>query len=49
MRACYAAPAVVFPGIGHFLLTGRGRLLRLGGGFFLGAVVIGTTLFAVFD
>ena len=47
--ACYAAPAVVFLGIGHFLLTGRVRLLKFGGAFFLGAVVIGTTLFAVFD
>ena len=47
--ACYAAPALAFLGIGHFLLTGRIRLLKFGGAFFLGAVVTGTTLFAVFD
>jgi len=47
--ACYAAPAVAFLGIGHFLLSGRVSLLKFGGAFFLGAVVTGTTLFAVFD
>ena len=46
---CYAAPAVAFLGIGHFLLSGRVSLLKFGGAFFLGAVVTGTTLFAVFD
>jgi hypothetical protein len=49
MLACYAAPALAFLGIGHFLLTGRIRLLKFGGAYSLAAVVIGTTLFAVFD
>ncbi|MEO2198000.1 MAG: hypothetical protein ABGY72_18175 [bacterium] len=49
MLACYAAPALAFLGIGHFLLTGRIRLLKFGGAYSLTAVVIGITLFAVFD
>ena len=47
--ACYAAKALGFLSIGHFLLTGRIKLLKFGGAYCLAAVVTGTTLFAVFD
>lgn len=47
--ACYAATALGFLGIGHFLLAGRIRLLKFGGAYCSAAVVTGTTLFAVFD
>ena len=46
---CYATLPVAFLCVGRGLLTGRARLVKLGGARLVGAFVMGVTLFAVFD
>ena len=49
MLVCDAAPAMALLCVGRGLLSGRANIAKFGGAFLLGAVVVGVTLFAVFD